>query len=344
MGRDLSVGGAASIRGIFRLQNGKTDLGRTFEGICRPGRSFVDHPDVSAMAGKKPAMVVTSYLPWWVKLGAKLVLARLPISYRAWRRLGVFRHGEMNLPEKAISVFRSYFDRASARAPIRSGFKSLELGPGDSVLSGLVARAFGAERAWLVDAGPFADTDVDSCKKTAAILALEGRTVPDISDASSLDEVLARAGVVYLTGGTASLADIPDGSIHFFWSQVVFEHVPLDELPFLLKELRRVVSPDAVGIHGIDFRDHMQGSLNNLRFSQRTWESHAFRSSGFYTNRVRPGEMIKLFISAGFSVEVIAESRWPSLPIARRSLAQPFAAMPDEDLIVAEIELLVRPA
>lgn len=30
-------------------------------------------------------------VPWWVRLGAKLVLARLPIGYAAWRRADIRR-------------------------------------------------------------------------------------------------------------------------------------------------------------------------------------------------------------------------------------------------------------
>ena len=170
-----------------------------------------------------------SRLPWWVKLYAKLVLSRLPVPYNLWRKLKLFRHGEMNDPSRAIRTFEHYYRRARDHVGIASGFTVLELGPGDSVLSGLIARSMGASQAWLVDAGAFADTDVTACHRALELLKQAGHIDLGLSDATSVSEVLRRANVTYLTRGTASLSDIPDASIDFFWSQVVLEHVPLDE-------------------------------------------------------------------------------------------------------------------
>lgn len=295
------------------------------------------------MAGESEEMGVIARLPWWAKLGAKLVLARLPVPYGLWRRVGLFRHGEMNVPARAVKTFDAYYQRAASHATLPLGFRSLELGPGDSVLSGLVARAYGASHAWLVDASAFADTDVSACLKTVELLRAQGKSVPDIESAVSLSEVLQRSGVEYLTDGTASLASIPDASVDFCWSQVVLEHVPRAEFPRFLQELRRIAAPSAVGVHSIDFRDHLGGGLNNLRFSHSTWESGAFRGGGFYTNRIRPSEMLVMFAKAGFDVELVGQTRWSVMPIRRDQLACEFHALLDEDLIVAEIEIIVRP-
>lgn len=287
-------------------------------------------------------MGVTSRLPWWAKMSAKLALARLPVPYGFWRRAGLFRHGEMNLPARAVKTFDNYYNLASRHAPLTPGFSSLELGPGDSILSGLIARAYGASRAWLVDAGAFADTNIAACRQTAEMLRAQGKLVPDIGLATNLPEVLRQADVEYLTQGTTSLASIPDASVDFFWSQVVLEHVPRAEFPLLLKELRRIVSPNSIGVHSIDFRDHLGGGLNNLRFSREIWEGEVFRGGGFYTNRIRPREMLRMFSDAGFDVEVVSQTRWPHMPIARNQLAHEFRGLPDEDFMVAEIEVIVR--
>ncbi len=289
-------------------------------------------------------MGLAARLPWWAKLSAKLILARLPLSYDFWRAFGLFRHGEMNVPEHAIGTYRRYHEKACEYSTLAPGFQSLELGPGDSVLSGLVARAFGAQRAWLVDAGAFADTDVAACRRVLDLMRAEGRDVPELAHAESLSQVLDQANVNYLTGGTASLSEIPDNSIDFFFSQVVMEHVPREEMADLLKQLRRIARKEAVGVHSIDFRDHLGGALNNLRFSGAVWESRLFKNSGFYTNRIRPGEMIAMFEDAGFRVELIGETRWPQIPTARNRLSRAFATLPDDELLVAEIEIVVRPA
>lgn len=254
----------------------------------------------------------------------------------------MFRHGEMNNPLRAINTFQAYFNRARRYVSLGDGFQSLELGPGDSVLSGIVARAYGAEQAWLVDVGNFAETDLAACSRTVAYLSADGKSAPKISGASTLAEVLDLSRVRYLTAGVASLKEIPTASIDFIWSQVVLEHIHLEEFQSVLAQLRRVAKPTAVGIHAVDFRDHLGGRLNNLRFSRDVWESWAFQNSGFYTNRIRPRQMIRLFEKAGFLVEVIRETRWDNIPIRRHQLASAFARLPDEELAVAEFEIATK--
>ncbi len=288
-------------------------------------------------------MAITSRLPWWAKLYAKLALSRLPVPYSLWRKFKLFRHGDMNDPLRAIRTFGNYHRRALESADISPGFNVLELGPGDSILSGLVARSMGAGQAWLVDAGAFADTNVAACYRTLALLKQAGHFDLGLGNVTSLDEILKLANVIYLTGGTASLSEIPDASIDFFWSQVVLEHVPYNEFPEFLHQLRRIVKPQGIGVHTVDFRDHLSNGLNNLRFSHEIWESYAFRNSGFYTNRIRPGTMLKLFKEAGFDVEVIAEMHWPEIPTPRAAMAEPFREMPDAELRLAEYEVVLRP-
>src|SRR5262245_16158823 len=42
---------------------------------------------------------IRTHAPWWMRVAAKLVLARLPISYRVWSRFSLFKHGEMDRPQ-----------------------------------------------------------------------------------------------------------------------------------------------------------------------------------------------------------------------------------------------------
>src|SRR6266568_4151072 len=93
-------------------------------------------------------------IPWWAKLGAKLVLSRLPFEYRHWAALGLFKHGGMIDPRYAVGVFRSHFDRVKFPAK-GAGFTCLELGSGDSLLSAPITHFFGAHCCYLVDAGDF---------------------------------------------------------------------------------------------------------------------------------------------------------------------------------------------
>lgn len=283
------------------------------------------------------------YLPWWFRIGAKLVLARLPVPYQWWRMLDVFRHGDMHDPSHACSVFEAHFKRAVAKKALPKQFTCLELGPGDSLLSGLVARAFGASRVYMVDAGNYAVRDIAPYHRLAVLLRSRGMPVPEAENATQFDELLTRCGIVYLTKGVNSLRDIPSGVVDYVWSQVVLEHVPKMQFRELLYELRRVMSERAVGSHSIDLRDHLGGALNNLRFTERVWESNFFRRSGFYTNRIRFSEMVEIIKQAGFDVDIVRIHRWESLPTPREVLAEPFASLDDDELRVAEFEIVMRP-
>jgi hypothetical protein len=54
--------------------------------------------------------------------------------------------------------------------------------------------------------------------------------------------------------------------------------------------------------------------------------------------------LLELCAKAGLEVEVVAERRWDALPIARKKLAPAFRGLDDEDLLVRELEILLRPA
>lgn len=84
-------------------------------------------------------------IPWRVKMAAKVVLSRLPVDYTSWERIPLFKHGPMERPEYAFQVFCRHFERD--QFPRKSGgFVCLELGPGDSLFSALIARVLGASK------------------------------------------------------------------------------------------------------------------------------------------------------------------------------------------------------
>lgn len=283
------------------------------------------------------------FLPWWGIMAAKIVLARLPVGYSTWRRLGLFRHGAMLSPDYAHSVFLRHFSRADF-ARQSGGYVALELGPGDSCASAIVAFAHGARTTWLVDTGPYAEQSVAAYERIAAELSRAGLEPPSLAGARALDDVLARCGGRYLVHGLESLRTIPDESVDFIWSQAVLEHVPRHVFTDTLRETWRILRPDGVCSHRIDLRDHLGGRLNNLRFSTRLWETSLMASSGFYTNRIGLAEMCGLFRQAGFEVQIVASDHWDELPTPRDAMAGEFRAREDGDLTIQGFDVLLRKA
>jgi SAM-dependent methyltransferase len=278
-------------------------------------------------------------LPWWAKVGSKLVLARLPFGYTVWQRVGLFRHGAMDDSGYAIDVFEEHVRRAGLEGKL-NGRTLLELGPGDSISTAILAAAHGA-RAVLIDAGPFVRADVAPYRALAAALAQRGHAVPDLSRATGVRGILEQCGARYLTRGLASFAEIADASIDFIFSQAVLEHVRRHEFAPTMRECRRVLKRPGLASHRVDLKDHLGGALNNLRFKPATWESDFFASSGFYTNRLRFTEMLALFSEAGFAIRDTAVRRWPEIPTPRHALAPEFRQFSDDELSIHGFDVLL---
>lgn len=278
---------------------------------------------------------------WAFKIAAKLVLSRLPIPYALWKSIGIFRHGRMDSIDYPLKIFRLHADRAYPDG-LPAGSTLLELGPGDSVASAIIAAAHGVKRIYLVDVGNFASRNVAFYKSLAAGLASRGIHAPDLSGVASFDDILQACHARYLTDGIASLKQIPGGSIDFAWSHSVLEHVRKHELADVLQELRRILRPGAYSSHNIDFQDHLDGALNNLRFSEGLWESALFVNSGFYTNRIPAVAMHNMFRLAGFEIAQEGFGRWPALPTPRASMHADFGRYRDEDLLNRTSHVLLK--
>jgi len=211
---------------------------------------------------------------------------------------------------------RGVFDTHMRRAGLSSlrGLSVLELGPGYSLLTAQNALEAGAAAVWLVDASPLADSS----------------KIPN--------------GAKYLTNGLQSLRKLPTSSVDFIFSHAVLEHVRRSEFEPTVRELRRLISAHGVASHVIDYQDHLQSSLNNLRFPERLWESNFMASSGFYTNRLTFAQMLGIFRACGFKVTSTATKRWPALPLKQSSMAAPFKHLPEDELMTMGAEIATVPA
>lgn len=283
------------------------------------------------------------HVPWWGRIAAKAILSRLPVDYNFWKRVHLFECGAMQEPSYAHGVFRKHFDAVQSQKTLKE-FVGLELGPGDSLLSAMVARAYGASAYYLVDAGAFAQADVKRYRAMAEFLEAKELSTVEVDNGMSVEAILAASGATYGTSGLSSLRAIPDGSVDFVWSHTVLQHIKRDEFLATMRELRRQLRDDGICSHWVDLQDCLGGALNNLRFSESVWESPFMAGSGFYTNRIRYSEMLGLFKEAGFNAEVITLKRWEGLPTARSKLSLAFRNLSNEDLCVRVFHVILRPA
>jgi SAM-dependent methyltransferase len=284
------------------------------------------------------------WMPWYAKLAAKLVLARLPFKYNTWRRLNVFVHGSMDKPDYAYRIFQEHFHRSEfARKSSPNGFVALEIGPGDSLLSAIVAKSYGASAVYLIDSGAYATDDLQPYRAFADYLRSLNRPAPELGGISNLPGLLAACDATYGTEGLKSIRHIPGGSVDFIWSQAVLEHIRRDEFLELVVEMRRVLRSDGVCSHRIDLKDHLGGALNNLRIPSRLWEADWMARSGFYTNRIRYKQMLELFREGGFDVQVLRTETWNRLPTRRERFASEYRQHDEGDLLVSGFDVVLRP-
>jgi len=281
-------------------------------------------------------------LPWWARIGAKCLLSRVPVNYSFWQHLKLFRHGAMDRAGYACDVFEQHF----ARSGLSRGqaFVGLELGPGDSLASAVIAPAFGATHTWLVDVGPFAAPEPGVYAGVADELSRRGLTPPPIAGARDLAQLLAACHATYGTNGIASLRAIPTASVDFIWSHAVLEHVRRAQFVDYMRETRRVLKPTGIASHEVDLRDHLGGALNNLRIPSRTWEAEWMARSGFYTNRLSRDEVIEAMRAAGLALDIVHEQRWDVLPTPTRKFAAEFRSGDPRARLVSVFGVLARPA
>ena len=163
-------------------------------------------------------------MPWYVKIIAKIILSRLPVSYRSWASLGFFKLGKMTDPEYAIKIFLQHLDGAlKGQSP--QGKTFLEMGSGDSVASAVIAASMGVKKIYLVDAGDFATRDMAFYCHLTDMLKRKGFNPPSIAPSMSFSEMLALCHAEYLTKGLKSWSIIPDRCVDYAWSHSTLAHI-----------------------------------------------------------------------------------------------------------------------
>lgn len=281
-------------------------------------------------------------VPWWAKIAGKIVLKRLPLKGWMWQKIGLFVPGSMLKSDYAISVFQqhiSHFDENS------EGWYYLELGPGDSIATCVVAWSYGAAGGYLVDYGAYASCDMTVYYSLIKKIMLMNpkRDMSGLLDCKNNAELLEATNCVYMEHGLDDLKKIKSNSVDFVFSQAVLEHVRRSEFRTFCRELYRVQSSSGVGSHSIDFKDHLGGALNSLRFSHSLWEKEWFAfNSGFYTNRLRYTELVTMFEEMSFNVDTVEREMWEKVPLRRKQLNLEFASMQEDDLLIKGAKIIMR--
>jgi SAM-dependent methyltransferase len=290
---------------------------------------------------KKRMIKIKEILPWRLKIFLKIIFSRMPFRYSFWQKIGLFRHGRMDQATYVLKNFNEYCSIANLNQKDLKGKTLLELGPGDSIATALVAASYGAKTI-LVDVGHYAVNDTKVYQTLANELRLKGINAPNINSAQTLDEVLKICNAEYLTNGLDSLYKIKNNSVDLIVSQAVLEHIRKDKFLSVIQETKRVMNKKGNSVHTVDLKDHLSKALNNLRFQNSFWESKFISSSGFYTNRIRYSQMLQIFEDAGFLNKIINKNVWEEIPTSKKYIAHPFNLLTDDELCVSEFTVLLN--
>lgn len=123
----------------------------------------------------------------------------------------------------------------------------------------------------------------------------------------SLADLLALCKIHYIAPGDAAKTGLEDSSIDFHTSRAVFEHIPPEILKEILQEGNRIVRPDGMFVHRIDYSDHFSHSdksisvVNFLQFSDDEWDKLA-GNRYMYMNRLRHDDFLSIFQSSGHQI------------------------------------------
>lgn len=281
---------------------------------------------------------------WPLKILVKLVLARVPHRHKILRKLGIFKHGQMDNVAHALKIFNLHSARAYPDG-LPKNFTMLELGPGDSILSALIAAAHGAEASYLCDEGHYAARDPALYRRAAQTLREDyALSPPDLSGTENFEDILSACNARYITTGFKGLKSIPAQSVDFMWSHSVVEHIRKRDFTDTFRELHRILKPTGRCSHNVDLQDHLNKSLNNLRFPEKFWENDYVATAGFYTNRLRFTESLALMEQAGFRILDRHTGHWPQLPLQKEKLQAHYRAMSDEELSIRTYHVLLARA
>jgi SAM-dependent methyltransferase len=122
-----------------------------------------------------------------------------------------------------------------------------------------------------------------------------------------LPQFLAECCIDYVAPADAASTGLPADSVDYHVSYTTFEHIPPDVLSAILREGARIVRPDGLFLHRIDYSDHFAHSddrisyVNFLQYSDTVWQAYA-GNRYMYQNRLRHDDFLRLFEGAGHRV------------------------------------------
>ena len=278
--------------------------------------------------------------PWQLKLILKILISKIALKNNL-SKFGIFKHGNMDNIKYLMQIFENHLSRAGITLEKLDGSIILEVGPGNSIGTALVAASCSA-RSYLVDSEYAVNNSLLFYNDLYDELVKRKLNPPDIRNAKNIQSILDLCNSKYFIEGVKSFEKIPNNSVDFIFSQAVLEHIDKSHFEIFLNETKRILKKDGVCSHRVDLSDHLGGKLNNLRFSEKVWESKLFKNSGFYTNRLRCIEILDLCKKCGFKIKNINKKFFEVDPnIKKAKLDKRFRKFSEKELMIRRFDIVL---
>ncbi len=198
----------------------------------------------------------------------------------------------------------------------------LEIGTGRQITVPIVLWLLGASRTITVDINPYLKAELifdaiaymrkhqEEIKKLfeeSQISVLADRFNQLIKIERNLDRLFQLTNIQYLAPADASRLKVESHTIDYHISHTTLEHIPIESLRSILREGKRLLRPEGLFVHGIDFSDHFAHSddsisaINFLQYSDEEWNRWA-GNKFMYHNRLRVDDFERLVSDANLRI------------------------------------------
>lgn len=201
----------------------------------------------------------------------------------------------------------------------------LELGTGYAIVESLTMTLLGAQKVVTVDitkdvkfneslkyVNMFSDGHIDRIAENSIYTRNEiCEKLDSLKSSCSLDDLLEKAGIVYIAPYSVSDLRKFHGQIKVCYSQVVLEHIPKTVMHEIFSESRKFLADGGYHSHIANLTDHFRNpgffrdnsitDINFLKYSDKYWSFWCGNDIA-YVNRLRFPFYMKMFSELGFDI------------------------------------------
>ncbi|MFP4164109.1 MAG: methyltransferase domain-containing protein [Chitinispirillaceae bacterium] len=268
--------------------------------------------------------------------------------------LGVSKRKKGRLPKYYVNRVKQMLEENERYGFFKDGTNVVELGTGWVHWEAVTARLFYDIKATLFDVwdnrqlsalqnyvgqlqGYLSDLEISKVQMKRA-----EELIGCIKKVKSFDELYNLLGFTYVIDPEGRMDGLGSGCFDVVTSAGVMEHIKVDTLPRLLKDIRRVLKPGGNSIHHINLMDHLRAYAKTvsckqyLCYSEGHWRRF-LHNEVQYINRLQRPEWLQLFEEAGL---VLINEKCTREPIPTLTISENFRKMNSYDLSVTTMDLL----